>query len=103
MNPYPPGSRYHGLPTATHTTPEGREIVYLRRRIVPDPDRLVGRGRHEVHAGERPDHLAAAHYGDALAWWLLADANVAAEPADLVAEPGRRLRIVLPPGAGGEL
>lgn len=102
MNPYPPGSRYHGIETATHTTPEGREVVHLRRRLVPDPDRLVERTRHEVHAGERPDHLAAAHHGDPLAWWLLADANVVTEPADLVEEPGRELRIVLPPGAGGE-
>lgn len=103
MNPYPPGSRYHGIATATHTSADGREVAYLRRRLLPDPDRLVERARHEVHAGERLDHLAAAHHGDPLAWWLLADANVAAEPAELVAEAGRRLRIVLPPGAGGGL
>jgi len=34
LNPLPAHSRYHGLDTATFLAPDGRTIVYLRRRFV---------------------------------------------------------------------
>lgn len=100
VNPYPTGSRHAGLATATTTLPDGRVVAHLVRRIVAEPDDLTERGRHEVDDGERLDHIAAAEWGDPTAWWLLVEGQVADLPADVVAEPGRRLRIVLPPTFG---
>ena len=100
-NPYPPSSRYHGLPALEPTQPDGRVVAHLPRRIVTDPDRLLTRAVHEVEDGERLDSIAADRHGDPCAWWLLAEAEVVDHPADLVADPGRRIRVVLPP-AGQE-
>ena len=38
---FPPNSRYHGVPTATRETTDGRSVVHLRRRLVPPPDRFI--------------------------------------------------------------
>lgn len=101
-NPYPATSRHHGLATAAHVLPDGRTVTYLARRIVTDPDRLFTRATPEVRDGERLDHLAAGHYGDPGAWWLLVEAEVVEHPVEIVAEPGRRIRIVLPPQIQGD-
>ncbi len=102
-NPYPATSRHHGLPTASYLLPDGRTITYLERRLVSEPDRLFTRGTAEVHDGERLDQLAATHLGDPAAWWLLVEAEVVEHPADLLAEPGRRVRIALPPQFTGDV
>lgn len=101
-NPYPATSRHHGLPTAAYLLPDGRAITYLERRLVSEPDRLFTRSTAEVHDGERLDQLAATHYGDPAAWWLLVEAEVVEHPVELLAEPGRRVRIVLPPQIAGD-
>lgn len=99
---FPPGSRYHGIPLATWVAPDGREIVYLRRRFLPRPGDLATVREHAVSAGDRLDLIAAEHLGDPGAWWQVADANGAVDPAPLTAEPGRVLRIALPSGFPGQ-
>lgn len=95
---FPATSRYHGLPTRTHTTADGRTVVYLARRFVPPPDRFSLLQEHVVVEGDRLDNVAARYLGDPELFWRLADANNALRPEELTAEIGRRLRITLPEG-----
>ena len=98
---FPPNSRYHTIATATITTAAGREVAYLRRRFLPAPGRFALLQEHTVSAGERPDLIAAAYWGDAEQFWRLCDANGVMQPEELTAEVGRRLRITLPEGIPG--
>jgi hypothetical protein len=96
---FPPASRYHGLPLATHVMPGGRTVVYVRRRLVPPADRFTPVAEHVVAQGERLDLIAAAHLGDPEAFWRLCDANGAMAASELET-PGRRLAIALPEAGG---
>jgi hypothetical protein len=99
----PANSRYQGLPTRTWTGPDGTPIVYLARRLVPQPSSFASLETYTMGSGERLDQVAAAKYGDPLLAWRLADANGALDPAELE-HRGERIRIVLPegvPGPGG--
>jgi hypothetical protein len=98
---FAPESRYHGLPTAQATLPDGRTVVYVTRRFLPPPERFALLERVTVVAGDRLDNLAARHLGSALAAWRLADANGAMQPELLVARPGATLAITLPEGVPG--
>jgi hypothetical protein len=98
---FPASSRYAATPTARLVRPDGREVVYLRRRLVPGAERFALQREHVVVAGDRLDVLAALYFGDAELFWRLCDANGALRPADLLAPIGRRLRITLPEGIPG--
>jgi hypothetical protein len=91
-------SRYYGIATAAFRLPDGRTVIYVRRRFLPQPEDLVQTGEHVVTAGERPDLVAAKELGDPEQAWRIADANRVSDPGDLTAQPGRRLRITLPSG-----
>ena len=95
---YPRTSRYYGIPTATWTAPDGRQIPYLQRRPLPQPDTLTVIGTYTVVSSDRADLLAFRFLGDAGQWWQIADANPVLDPRDLTAVPGRQLRITLPAG-----
>lgn len=97
---FPPNSRYHAVPLARMAMPDGRELVYLRRRFIPAPEEFTTLQEHRVVQGERLDTLAATYLGDPEAFWRLCDANGALRPEELL-EVGRRLRITLPPGIKG--
>ncbi|MFB7122949.1 hypothetical protein [Kitasatospora sp. NPDC056273] len=102
-SPYPLTSRYHGVPVALHTEPDGRQVPYLRRRLLPSAEGLTPLAEHTVSAGDRPDLLAYRYLGSADQWWRIADANPVLDPRELTATPGRRITIALPgavPGAG---
>lgn len=103
-DPFPPTSRYYGLGTDTLATADGRTVTFVRRRFVPPPAAFQAIASHAVVEGERPDQIAATHFGDPTLSWRLCDANGATDPAELTATPGRRLRVTLPagiPGAAG--
>ena len=93
-------SRYYSLETATLTTPDGREVVYLRRRFLPDGSKALILTEHVVTQGDRLDNITARYLGDPEQFWLICDANNAMRPDDLTAESeiGRRLPIPLPQG-----
>jgi hypothetical protein len=93
---FDPGSRYAGLETATATTPDGRPVAYVRRRFVPQPERLPLLVEVQVAQGERLDVIAARTLGDPEQFWRICDANRALRPDDLTAEPGRPLRVPVP-------
>jgi len=98
---FPPRSRYHGLGTAVWDADSDRPMVYLRRRLVPHPERLATIGSHVVADRDRPDTIAAARLGDPELFWRLCDANRAVFADELVAEIGRRLRVAAPEGTPG--
>ncbi len=95
---FPPTSRYHNIETATLETADGKEIVYLKHRFVPGPDRFTLLQEHAVVEGDRLDNITALYLGDPLQFWRICDANNAMNPPDLTTEIGRRLRITLPEG-----
>lgn len=95
---FPPTSRYHNIETATLETADGKEIVYLKRRFVPAPDRFTLLQEHQVVEGDRLDNITARYLSDPLQFWRICDANTAMNPPELTAEIGRRLRITLPEG-----
>lgn len=92
---FDPTSRYHALPTAHHTGPDGRTVVYVSRRFLPPGDRMTTIGQIEVQQGDRLDLLAHRAFSDAESAWRIADANDAFYPPDL-STPGRRLRLAMP-------
>ncbi len=98
---FAPTSRYYGLDTETLVTADGRTIVYVVRRFIPPPESFQLLQEHTVTQGERLDNIAARYLGDPELFWRLCDANRAMRPEDLVAKPGRRLRITLPQGITG--
>jgi hypothetical protein len=93
-------SRYYGIATLTIDTPNG-PVSYLDRRILPSPDVFALLQNYVVAQGDRLDLVAANFVGDPQAFWRIADANAAMRPDDLVATPGRVLRISLPQGIPG--
>ncbi len=98
---FPPRSRYAHTEIAQLTRPGQPSLAYLRRRFVPMPETLAAQGEHVVVQGERLDQIAAATHGDPLQAWQICDANRALDPAELTAQPGRRLRITMPAGMPG--
>lgn len=98
---FAPNSRYYGVATASLETPDGRVVVYLRRRLAPPPERLALLQEHSVVQGDRLDNLAAQYFGDPELFWRIADANGALAPDELTETIGRTLRITLPDGLTG--
>ncbi|MEA3207800.1 MAG: hypothetical protein QOE70_857 [Chthoniobacter sp.] len=99
--PFPPSSRYHETPVATLTLPDGREVAYLRRRLVPPPEHFALLQEHAVSEGERLDHIAARYLGDPEQFWRICDGNGAMRPNELLEPVGRRIRITLPENIPG--
>lgn len=93
---FDPDSRYADRPIDTITTPDGREVRFVRKRIVPDPNRFRVLTEVVVHDGDRLDLICARTYGSSNSWWRIADANEALDPGDLIATPGARLKIPSP-------
>jgi hypothetical protein len=93
---FDPDSRYAGLATRTYRTPDGREITYVTRRFLPPGDSMTTFVEIMIAGGDRLDLMATRVYGDPLHFHLICDANEAMHPDELVAEPGRRVRVALP-------
>jgi hypothetical protein len=98
---FPPTSRYYGIETATLENPDGRSIIYIRRRFCPPPERFALIQEHVVVQGDRLDNIAARYIGDPEQFWRICDANAAMRPDELTETIGRRLRITLPEGIPG--
>lgn len=90
---FSPDSRYAALPTATHTTADGRDIVYVTRRFLPRTADLTVIAKVAVAEGDRLDQISARTIGDPGRYWAVCDANEAMHPPDLVREPGAQLLI----------
>ena len=100
---FEPTSRYAALPTAELVTADGRRARYVTRRFLPPSASLGAAAEVVVTDGDRLDLIASRTLGDPEQYWRICDANDAMHPADLVAEPGARLRVPLADGAFGSL
>jgi hypothetical protein len=98
---FSPTSRYYGIETTTLETPEGKIVIYLRRRFVPSPERFALLQEHVVKQDERLDNITAQYLGDPEQFWRVYDGNGAMRPEELTETIGRRLRITLPEGIPG--
>lgn len=96
-------SRYYGTPTLEYTLPNGTKVMYLARRILPQPGIYQAVQSYVVVDGDRLDNLAARFLGDPLLFWMICDANNNTDPDALTAQVGRSILIPLssgiPPGA----
>ena len=94
-------SRYYGLETAKYETDDGKTIVYVRRRFLPQSDRFSLLQEHAVTEDERLDRITARYLGDPEQFWRICDANDAMRPDELTETVGRTIRITLPEGIPG--
>ncbi len=90
-------SRYANVGQGVWVAPDGRQVPYLLRRLLPAAGTLPTASVYTVGLGQRVDNIAAAQLGDATLSWL-ADANLAVRPTDLTT-PGAT--IVIPQPRGG--
>lgn len=98
---FPTNSRYQYIETTKLVHPDGNELVYLKRRFVPQPERFALLQEHVVAEGDRLDNVTALYLGDPEQFWRVCDGNRAMRPDELTEEIGRRLRITLPEGIPG--
>ena len=95
---FPANSRYAATETTSYTLPDGRQVVYLRRRFVPSPENFALLQEHFVVEGDRIDVLTARYIGDPEQFWRICDANGVLLPDDLTSTIGSVIRITLPEG-----
>jgi hypothetical protein len=98
---YPQSSRYYGIDTATMESREGKTLVYLRRRFIPQPESFELLQEHTVVQGDRLDIIAAHYLGDPLIFWRICDANRTMRPEELTETIGRKIRITMPEAMTG--
>ena len=98
---FDPTSRYAQLPTLTYTTPDGRQLSYVSRRVLPQPDEYDLLLQHTVTDGDRLDNITAQYLDDPTQYWRIADANNAMSPFDLTDQVGSTIDITLPQGIPG--
>jgi hypothetical protein len=95
---FPPTSRYYVIKTQELEEPDGRQIVYLRRRFIPPVERFALLMEHIVTEGERLDNITFKYLGDPEQFWRICDANGVMRPDELTETLGLRIRITLPEG-----
>jgi hypothetical protein len=98
---FPPTSRYFAVETTTLEERDGKVMVYLKRRFIPQPERFALLQEYVVKQGERLDNITAQFLDDPEQFWRICDANRAMRPDELTETIGRRLRITLPEGIPG--
>lgn len=103
--PTNPSSRYYGTNVEFFTRPDGVQLAYLQRRIIPQPNIYTALRNYVIVDGDRLDNLGFQFLGDPLLYWTICDANGAADPDDLTAQVGSTIQIPLssgiPSGARG--
>ncbi|MFZ7090748.1 hypothetical protein [Primorskyibacter sp. 2E233] len=93
-------SRYAAATQDKLTTPDGSEQGFVVPPILPHPQDHSAAQTHYVSDSDRPDTIAARAYGQATAWWILANGNSAAHPDQLTQTVGAPL-VIPSPGTGG--
>lgn len=96
--PTNPNSRYYGFAVKFFTRPDGTQVAYLQRRIIPQPDIYTSLQNYVVVDGDRLDNLASTYLGDPLLYWTICDANGATDPDALTAQVGSTIQIPLASG-----
>ncbi|HEV7322659.1 MAG TPA: hypothetical protein VGO04_29000 [Ensifer sp.] len=96
-----PTSRYAHATEAEFTRPDGSTVRHIVPPILPHPEDHTVARQHRVTDSDRADIIAAQTYGQATAWWMIANANSAAHPDQLTQVPGAPLAIPMPDLNGG--
>lgn len=91
--PFPPDSRYHGLPLRRMTLGDGREVAFVARRFLPPLDKYETIAIHEVQNGDRLDLLAAQYFADPEQGWRIPEANAVRDPRAVLVQAGSRIAI----------
>ena len=78
------------------TLPDGREVSYVRRRIIPSTASYAVANVVSVSDSDRLDLIAHQNVGSPEAFWQIADANEAMHPDDLTETVFRDLVIPIP-------
>jgi hypothetical protein len=94
-------SRYAGLPLRTFTRPDGTQISYVSRRMLPQSSQYALLLLHTVTDSDRLDNVTARYLDDPAQFWRICDANAAMSPFDLTEQPGSTIRITLPQAIPG--
>jgi hypothetical protein len=92
-SPFPPDSRYHGVPLRTARLPDGREVACVGRRFAPPAEAVTVTAVHTVHGQDRLDLLAAQYFGNPTQGWKIVEANGIRDPRTVLNETGSRLAI----------
>lgn len=93
-------SRHAGLPLRERVDAHGRRIVHVTVRPVPPAAASAAGAPVRISDSDRLDGLAWRLTGDPGAWWMLADANGALHPGDVLEAPGADIRAPAPGAAG---
>lgn len=89
-------SRYSRTGQLVFVAADGRSIPYLARRILPPSSAIPRQGTTTVGPRDRLDLIATRTLGAPLAWWRIADANIAMDSSVLCEHPGRLLAVPAP-------
>jgi hypothetical protein len=89
-------SRYYKIETATYTDASGRQIAYKRRRFLPRTQDLQTLANVTVVQADRLDLISVRTLGDPEQFWRICDASDAMNPPDLIAQPGKSVRVPIP-------
>jgi len=97
---FEPTSRYFRVREARYETPDGRRVVYKRRRLLPRREASPTAAQVTIFDGDRLDLIAARTLGDSELFWRICDANDAMNPFELTERAGGSLRLPGPSVAG---
>jgi len=93
-----PNSRYYGTPVEYFTRPDGVQVAYLQRRIIPQPGIYTSTRNYAIVDGDRLDNLASKFLGSPFLYWTICDANGATDPDEVTAQIGKTILIPLASG-----
>lgn len=99
---YKPNSRYFGIETQKFVTPDGREIAYSARRLMPRAEQMKPLAIHIHDRDRRIDDIANDYYGDPEQYWRICDANLVFWPPDATSVADARIFIPLPLEISGD-
>ncbi len=85
-SPFAENSRYRSVQTVVVTLPDGRQLSYLRRRFLPQPEQMETIAMHKVCPEDRLDRISYYHLRDPERFWQICDANRSLRPANLTDE-----------------
>ncbi len=81
--------------------PAGREVNYVSRRMIAQPDEYQLLEEHTVIQNDRLDNITHKYMGDPEQFWRICDANAAMNPLELTENIGDSISITLPKGIPG--
>jgi len=87
---FDPTSRYAPVADYNVTDAQGRTVTIKKIRFIPQVDAQISR---RIEQPARPDLLAFEYYRAPEQFWRIADANSVMDPTELVAEPGKLVKI----------